>query len=121
MAHVLLVEDDPDTSETVRDMLEFLGHQVTQAANGLEALAEASHLRPDVVLTDLLMPEMDGIEVMVEFGERFQGVPILAMSAQHEAPYLPTAHLLGARAVLAKPFGLEALRSAITTALHSNP
>ncbi len=117
MPHILLVEDDPDTAQAVQCMLEVLGHRVTWAANGLEALRAAGETSPDLVITDMLMPEMDGIEVVLTFTEHFAEVPILAMSAQQDAPYMPSAKVLGARAFLAKPFNLESLREALEGAL----
>lgn len=59
-ATVLVVDDDPDTVETMRDILQEEGHTVLSARNGLEALQVALHHKPDLVLLDLDMPVMDG-------------------------------------------------------------
>jgi CheY-like chemotaxis protein len=114
MSQVLLIEDDPDTGESLQAMLEALGHGVTWVRSGLEAVA---FLRkgspPDLVLTDIVMPDMDGLESVQYFKAEFPHIPVLAMSAQRDVPYLRVASLLGARETLHKPFTLADLRGAI--------
>jgi CheY-like chemotaxis protein len=120
MPHILLIEDDPDTSEAMQGMLEALGHRVTCAGNGLEALKLAkSGVTPDLVLTDIVMPDMDGIETVQEFTALLSGTPIIAMSALKDTPYLRTAKLFGAKETLAKPFTLEQLKQALARAFAS--
>lgn len=114
MSRILLIEDDPDTGEAIQAMLEALGHAVTWAQNGVEGLARlAEPPAPDLVMTDILMPGMDGLEAIQHLRTDHPGLPILAMSAQVNAPYLQAAAVFGARATLAKPFTLEALREAL--------
>jgi CheY-like chemotaxis protein len=119
MPHILLVEDDPDTAEAMEGMLRALGHEVTHAGNGLEAVRIAkSGLTPSLVLTDIVMPDMDGIETLQVFQTLLAGTPIIAMSALRDTPYLRSAELFGARETLAKPFTLEQLKQALTRALE---
>lgn len=111
---VFLVEDDPETGSTVQAMLEALGHQVTWAVNGRKALAEVEgRMDVEVLLTDILMPEMDGLEAIQGFRKRGFGGRIVAMTAQHDMPYLQAARLLGADGILRKPFELADLARAV--------
>lgn len=118
MSHILLIEDDLDTGEAIRAMLTTLGHAVSWVHNGREALVFVrDHPAPDLVLTDILMPEMDGLESIQHLRSRLTDVPIIAMSAQMNAPYLQAAAVYGARVTLAKPFSMDALRDAFRRAL----
>lgn len=122
MARVLLIEDDLDTGEALRAMLELTGHQVRWARHGREALL---CLQEDpevgVILTDILMPEMDGIESIQHIHQSHPDLAIVAMTAQRNSPYLQAATLFGARVTLHKPFGLQELSEALTKAMASTP
>lgn len=120
MARVLLIEDDPDTGESIRAMLELTGHEVTWAHHGREAivLLQDHH---EVILTDILMPEMDGIESIQHFRRNHPGIAIVAMTAQQDSPYLRAALLFGAKLALHKPFGIQELDEAIRKAAASTP
>ncbi len=107
---ILLVEDDPTTGEAILGMLEALGHGVTWARDGHEALAcVAQDPALSVILTDILMPGMDGLEAIQALRTRGFLGRIIAMTAQHDMPYLRAARLLGATGVLHKPFRLADL------------
>lgn len=119
MPHVLLIEDDPINAETLQAMLEALGHRVVSAATGKEAARlVAQGARPSLVITDLLMPDMDGIEIIQHFTALLPGVPILAVSGTPHGSYLRAAQLLGARATLSKPFTLDQLSRALGAVLE---
>ena len=62
--HVLLVEDDPGIMTAMTLVLQLEGYQVTQAANGQEALGRLAEIRPDLILTDYMMPRMNGLQMM---------------------------------------------------------
>lgn len=114
MSRILLLEDDPDTGEAICAMLSALGHTSDWVRNGQEAMVRIqTHPAPDLVLTDILMPGMDGLEAIQHLRVALSEVPIIAMSAQVNAPYLQAAAVFGARGSLAKPFGLETLKAAI--------
>lgn len=118
MPRVLLIEDDLDTGESIQAMLEMAGHEVSWAHHGREALAlMEKDGAPEVILTDILMPEMDGIESILHIGKRFPGIAMVAMTAQRDAPYLRAAALFGAKATLYKPFSIQELRDALAKAL----
>ena len=105
---VLVVDDNPDMLVSTRLLLTRAGFQVETAANGALAL-QVQRERPSAVLiTDLLMPETDGIETIQNFRRDFPAVKIIAMSGGgmrvQGDKYLSTAAVLGADALLKKPF-----------------
>ena len=122
MARVLIVDDDADIREGVHDMLAACGHSVFEASNGAIALRQLTSNCIDVVLTDILMPDKEGIETIQEIRRIQPDKKILAMSgceARHE--YLDFARYLGADAVLTKPFQPAELLEAIGSVLSVPP
>jgi CheY-like chemotaxis protein len=113
---VLVVEDHAGLRATVGALLRWQGYRVDEAAHGSEALAVAAHARPDVIVTDLEMPVMDGATFIRRCRELpgLDRVPIVVMSA-HAEPGKALERLRAARvsAYLAKPFSPEALTTAI--------
>jgi CheY-like chemotaxis protein len=82
--HVLLVEDDRDTREMYLEYLSYSGMVVTEAATGRRALERVAEHRPDIVVTDIAMPEMDGLELSrrLRAEATTRDVPIIAVSGQ---------------------------------------
>lgn len=118
MPDVLLIEDDPLSATVLGDMLQTLGYQVTPAHTGKEAAKlVAAGLRPRLVITDILMPDMDGIEIVQHFKASLPDTPVIAMSGAPHGSYLRAAQHLGARLTLAKPFTLLQLQEALQEAL----
>ena len=89
-------------------MLRLDGHEVATAAHGIEALKFLQGATPDVIITDILMPGMDGVETILELARRGSQIPIIAMSGGRRAITaqfnLESAALLGVAATLPKPF-----------------
>jgi len=111
MKHILLVEDDVQLNELLTKKLERCGYSVQHAANGKEALLMCGKLLPDVIVTDILMPEIDGVELLSRVKERHQETKfkILAMSGCGQlggATYLSWMKAFGADSLLKKPFKL---------------
>lgn len=122
MPDLLLIEDDPLNAEVLRAMLEGLGHRVHAAATGRDAVKlVGGGFRPTLVLTDILMPDMDGIEIVQHFTALLPGVPIIAMSGTPHGSYLRAAQLLGARRTLSKPFTLSQLEAVLREVLPPGP
>lgn len=120
MARILLVDDDDDVRRAMSRTLERLGHEITSARAGREALASMEECAPDLLLTDINMPDMDGIELMMAVRKRWPGVPIIAVSGGGMLPkdlLLANASVLGAVATLQKPVELSALKEALGSAL----
>jgi CheY-like chemotaxis protein len=115
---ILVVEDEAYFRQALRDVLRQLGHDVGEASDGREAVAEMAATAFDVVITDIFMPEKDGLETIMEIRSRFPKVGIIAMSGGGigtAADVLQLATHLGADVVLRKPFDrahlIEALAS----------
>ena len=120
MARVLVIDDDVEVRSAVVRILEHLGHSVVQAGDGRQAMGLFRADPTDLVITDINMPEMDGIEVMNALREMKAGVPVIAMSGGGRMPkeiLLSSAGLLGAVETLEKPFLMADLTAAIERAL----
>jgi CheY-like chemotaxis protein len=119
MATILLIEDDDLFRPTLAWALRNAGYTVQEACNGRDAMEQFRAARPDVVVTDILMPEREGIETIRELRRLDPSVRVIAMSgsSKHSPLYLEAARLLGARRVLAKPFGHVAILGLISELL----
>ena len=119
MAHILILEDDVDFRTVVASALVQNGHTVSQAGNGRTGLAMIQRGSIDLVITDVMMPEHDGLEVTMKLRQLPNAPPVIAMTG-HPAEgeiYLRVAKSLGAQRVLAKPFTMENLLNAIREVL----
>jgi DNA-binding response OmpR family regulator len=101
---VLVVDDDPTVSDVVRRYLERAGYRVTLAADGHQALARFAQERPDLVVLDLMLPGVDGLEVCRRLRARDEALPIVMLSARGEETDRVVGLELGADDYLAKPF-----------------
>jgi CheY-like chemotaxis protein len=118
MARILLIEDDDSVRTMLRLTLVHCGHTVIEARNGVEGLARFQHANADLVITDIVMPEKDGLEVVMELRGNHPSVKIIAISgADSGGDYLDSARLMGAAKVLLKPFTNEVLIAAINDVL----
>lgn len=127
MLRILLIEDDGPIRELLTRMLVAAGHQVVPAANGAQGLRLWHEQGADLVLTDIQMPGMNGIEVMLELRASAPRLPIIAVSGgarARDVDMLGRAGLLGGVCLLQKPFTSAALRAAIAEAMgqaHPHP
>lgn len=112
MPDILIIDDEAPIREIMRRTLEGSGYAVREAADGEAGLEAVRQRAPDLVISDLIMPEREGLETIQVLREEFPGVKILAVSGgggvAHEG-YLMDAELFGADASLAKPFSLTDL------------
>ncbi len=107
MAHVLVVDDDKAVNETIRIILEDGGHEVTTAINGIVACKELEKQTFDLLITDILMPDKDGLEILIEARTQWPDLKIIAISGGGRVwpgTFLNTAKGLGATSVMQKPF-----------------
>jgi two-component system, chemotaxis family, chemotaxis protein CheY len=107
MASILVVDDDPMVRVTISEVLESLGHQITLATNGTEAVALFGEAEFDLVLTDIVMPGQNGIDTIVALRRIRPSARIIAMSGGGRTgikELLPIATLMGACDTLPKPF-----------------
>jgi CheY-like chemotaxis protein len=120
MARILVVDDESALRRTLARYLVRLGHEVQEASDGQEALARVAVQAPDVLITDINMPDTDGIEVLAALRKQGSAVQVIAMSGGglvDKRMLLDTAALLGAVVTLEKPFALDTLREAIDSIL----
>jgi CheY-like chemotaxis protein len=107
MVKVLVVEDNEDLRSLLEATLRREGFEVLAACDGDEALQVLGERRVDIIVTDLFMPERDGVETIVAIREKFPGLQIIAMSGWQSSrgpDYLAVAREIGAAATLRKPF-----------------
>ena len=105
MAAILVIDDDRFYLSLIRRILEDAGHQVMEATTGAEGIALYREREPDVVITDIFMPGMDGNEVIRQLRSMHRDVAIIAVSAGgafYDIDFLETARKLGADAILRK-------------------
>jgi CheY-like chemotaxis protein len=117
MAKILVVEDSPDTRQMMTDLLENLGHSVSEARDGLEGVRVALSERPDLILLDLMMPTASG-DSALSFMRGTPGltdIPIMVVSAHPDVEQIATR--LGANGWLAKPIMFDELRRRINEML----
>ena len=120
MATILVIDDDDDVRAGIRRILERADHEVLEAADGRAAIDLARSHSMELVITDINMPEMDGIEVILRLSEDGDGLPIIAVSGGGMLPkesLLSDADALGAVSSLAKPFEMTDLVAAVDAAL----
>jgi two-component system response regulator (stage 0 sporulation protein F) len=114
MASILIIDDEEPVRVLLRFALEAAGYEVTEAANGRQGL-ELYRQRPtDLVITDILMPVMNGLDILLELTREFLHAKVIAISgARGEQNVLDVAKLLGARQTFQKPFSMPQLLQAV--------
>jgi CheY-like chemotaxis protein len=121
MARVLVIDDDEEQRVLVRHILVQAGHRVEEAADGAEGLRTFARTKPDVVLTDISMPGLDGHDVISALRVQHADIPVIAVSggsAVAKDELLLHAASLGAVEVITKPFEYRQLLGAVSRALH---
>ncbi len=116
MARILLIDDDDDFRTMLSLTLTHLGQEVIEARNGIEGLELFPQANVDIVITDIIMPGKEGIEVVTELKKERPSVKIIAISGgvrNRVASYLRTSEVLGAAKVFIKPFSTAELMAAI--------
>ena len=112
---VLVIDDDKHMRILLRQVMEMAGYEVTVAGDGREGM-ELQRARPaDLVITDLIMPEQEGLETIGTLKKEFDEVKIIAISGGGRIgpeAYLPTAKELGADRIFTKPFDIQAILAA---------
>ncbi len=118
--HVLVVEDDPLVCDMLQQTLAFGGYRTTGALDGREALRCLDRADYDAVVTDIVMPHVDGVELIQHLRRCHPRIGVVAVSGDSDADsavYLRIARHLGVGATVAKPFGALELLSAVAQAL----
>ena len=124
MARVLVIDDEEQVRTLIREVLEGAGHEVMEAGNGREAMKLFEANPTSVVITDLVMPEQDGLETIRELRRRFPAVKIIAVSGAQQKlnlDLLYVAEKLGALRTMEKPFEIRKLVALVEELLQDKP
>ena len=123
MARILLADDEPKLRDLFARYLRGFGHEVRTAADGHEVMAALADAPADLLVTDINMPDMDGIEILTALRKNGSRLPVIAISGGgylDKNLLLSSAAMLGALSTLQKPFALEELREAVEKALSTD-
>jgi len=118
--HIFLIDDDESMLLTLKGMLEFLGYSVDAFESALEFLNTSIEVMPAVIITDMRMPGMNGVELQSELLKRGRKTPIIFISGESTLPQTISAMKQGAIEFLIKPFEREQILSAIERGLEQD-
>ena len=110
---ILVVDDEPSICELLKEFITILGYQVFTACNGEEAVSRFEEKRPDIVLLDIKMPGMSGIDVLRKIKEHDSHVKVIMVSAFGDIDTVRTTLKMGASRHLEKPIDLDLLKKTL--------
>ncbi len=118
---ILIVEDNPVNLELFRDLLEFSGHEVVEAVTGRQAISVAREKRPDIILMDIQLPEMDGLTAadILKNDDLTRDIPIIALTAHAMDGDREKALERGCDAYISKPIDTRTFVSAVETVFNT--
>ena len=118
-SRILVVDDTPANIQAISAILKEKGYQISVATNGRQALAVVDRVRPDLILLDVMMPEMDGFETcrQLKAAEKWRQIPVIFLTAKTETADLVQGFELGAVDYVAKPFNAHELLARVNTHL----
>lgn len=118
-AKILIVDDEPFNIDALEQELDDLGYATVSAANGRQALAQVAATAPDLILLDIMMPEMDGFQVLTQLKaeKAWRDIPVIVISAMTDMGSVVKGIKLGAEDYLPKPFNEVLLRARLETGL----
>lgn len=123
-ATILVVEDDPDMSQLIGGILSDAGFSTHVCHNGEKGFEEAYNRIPDLILLDIMLPGIDGIEVCRKLSsdDRTKHIPIIMVTVKRELSCKLASYISGAKRFISKPFGVDELLNEVYNALqqHSN-
>ncbi len=123
MAKILVLDDEPSILLMIKKMLEKAGHEVDIALNGKEGMLLFEKNKPDLLVSDIIMPEKEGLETIFELRRMYPDLKIIAISGGGRIGpdgYLPGAKLLGANMVFQKPLDQKEFVNAVAQLLGEN-
>jgi DNA-binding NtrC family response regulator len=121
MSLVLIIDDEHGVREVLRDTLEAAGFATETASNGRDGLAKYRSHRPDIVITDVLMPKLSGIELVNRLLDEDPTARIIVMSGVVGAPFLEAGRDVGVCRVFEKPVDVRLLVAAVRELLNEVP
>ena len=122
MANILIIDDESEVRYAIRAVLEDIGHTVAEAGTGTEGLERFQEGKFDLVICDIIMPDKEGIETIVEIRQIEPDQRIVAISGGgriKKEDYLAVAAAVGATHTISKPFDAETLTEMVTRILHN--
>ena len=117
IARLLIVDDEPALCEMLADSFRLAGYEVVTALNGLHALQSVRNSKFDLIICDVNMPLMDGLEFVEKLRAVPDDSPVIMLSARNARPDINTALRVGADDYVSKPFGLEELSLRVAAVL----
>jgi DNA-binding response OmpR family regulator len=121
MSKILVIDDEPAILLMLKKMLEKAGHEVDIASNGNEGIILFEKNKHNLLITDIIMPEKEGMETIIELHKKYPGLKIIAISGGgriNSEGYLPGAKLLGANMIFQKPLIQKEFLVAVATLLN---
>ncbi len=118
-ARVLVVDDEPQIRSVVRVILETAHYEIDEVDDGAHAMARVEQWHPHLVITDLVMPDQEGMGLIRKLRQAYPTLGIIAMSGARGGTYLPVAKTMGANATLAKPFDPATLLAQVRHVLQA--
>jgi DNA-binding response OmpR family regulator len=118
-AHILVLEDDPSVQTLMRKQLTAHGFKVTTASDGLDGLMKLEQVKPDLIICDVMMPNLDGIEFVkaVKGHGDTKAIPVIFLTAKTDPRSMIDGINVGARFYVTKPFAIDDLLSKVQRAL----
>ena len=121
MAKILVIDDEDQLRDLLQKLLTRDGHEICIAHDGKEGIANFHQFNPDLVITDIIMPNIDGIEVITELHQSNSNLPIIVISGGRRSMAagfnLDSVEMLGVRGILQKPFTYQQLQEVVKLAL----
>lgn len=120
---ILVIDDEPTAVDLLRRILELDGYEVLEAANGIEGLELFRHNACDLVITDMVMPKKDGLQIILDLRDNYPDLPIIAISGGgtiSKERYLAVAGYLDKVITIAKPFTIKTIQKAVATLLDNS-
>jgi DNA-binding NtrC family response regulator len=118
MPNILIADDADGITEVVKTLMEVKGYDAVTAADGRAAVEKAEETKPDVVVLDICMPEMSGLEVLSKIKRSLPRTEVIMISALSDPNTMEVAHGLGAFEYITKPFHMDYLLSTVSRALR---
>lgn len=117
---ILVVEDEKNIVELLKINLEGFGYEVIAAYNGMEAITKTNIFHPDLILLDLMLPDIDGLQIcqMIRLNDKTKDIPIIMITARSEESDKVSGLSAGADDYITKPFGIRELEARIKTVLR---
>lgn len=116
---IMVVEDSQVVHQMVKEALEAKGYEVFVVTNGFEALRDLEEIQPDLIVTDIMMPKLDGLRLCEAIQNRMEtkNIPFIFVSSKFDERTVQRGRAIGARYFIAKPFELETLVNCVAKVL----